>query len=208
MFIVFEGNNGSGKTTLSKMVEQWFHERGKNPILLKEPGGTLLGEDVRRILLNTTYPIHPLTQLLLFSASRNQLLKEVIKPHLEKSNNNIAILDRYIPSTYVFQGVMGGISRSDITLVNDIVSHDIDPDIMFYLRVDDDTIVRRLESRGDTDRFEDMGIDYHVRANQAYDNYFGARRDNPNIYPIDGNQSIDNMFYDIQLVLESRMGAS
>src|SRR5579872_7033380 len=114
MFITFEGIDGCGKTTQAKLLAEHLKSTGSDVLLLREPGGTELSEQVRTILLNKAFA-HPLTreaELLLFAASRAQIVSEVIRPALKKKN--IVILDRFTDSTIAYQGFGRGISLHHI----------------------------------------------------------------------------------------------
>src|SRR5258705_8884098 len=101
MFITFEGLDGSGKTTQISRLAPYLRECGHNVLVTREPGGTEFGEKVRNILMHSG-DLDSHTELLLFCASRSYLVKNVIKPHLSKSNNNIVICDRFSDSTLAY----------------------------------------------------------------------------------------------------------
>ena len=104
LFIVMEGPDGSGKTTQINLLEQYLNEAGYECLITREPGGTVIGEEVRELILNPEYKeMSPVTEMLLYAASRAQLVHEVIGPALEAGK--IVISDRFVDSSIVYQGI-------------------------------------------------------------------------------------------------------
>jgi len=103
MFITFEGTEGSGKTTQVNLTMQYLRDKGHDVLLTREPGGTLVGDNIREILLNKdTVQLSPRAELLLFNASRAQLVDQVLRPHLEAGG--VVLCDRYVDSSVAYQG--------------------------------------------------------------------------------------------------------
>lgn len=164
LFITLEGIEGSGKSTQAKLLADWLVERGKEVVLLREPGSTRIGEKIREILLNKNYKeMTPLTELFLFLASRAQLVEEKIRPALERGI--CVILDRYTDSTLVYQGIAHGIDTSIIQQLNTIATGGLQPDITFLLDMD---IQEGLNKSGFKDRIEEKGFDFHRRVREGY----------------------------------------
>ena len=110
LFIVMEGPDGSGKTTQINLLKEYLEEAGYECLITREPGGTVIGEEVRQLILNPEHKeMSPVTEMLLYAASRAQLVHEVIGPALEEGK--IVISDRFVDSSIVYQGIAGGIEK-------------------------------------------------------------------------------------------------
>ncbi|MBN2732111.1 MAG: dTMP kinase, partial [Balneolaceae bacterium] len=134
MFITFEGIDGSGKSTQIALLRNKLLEEGHKVTVFREPGGTEVSEKIRALLLNPDFDIHPVTELLLFSSARAQLISEKVRPLLNK--NEVVILDRFYDSTTAYQGYgRSSLPLQDIHRLNKIASHNIVPDITFYLKI-------------------------------------------------------------------------
>src|SRR5439155_10059710 len=131
----FEGIDGSGKSTQAKLLADHLSEEGIETILVREPGGTKLSENIREILLshNFDHPVSHASELLLFAASRAQLVKEIILPALER--NAVVICDRFTDSTIAYQGFGRGLPLSHIEHVNELASDELEPDLTFLVDV-------------------------------------------------------------------------
>jgi dTMP kinase len=134
VFITFEGIDGSGKSTQIKLLKQHLAARGFSVQTFREPGGTEVSEKVRSLLLQTQLKVHPVTEILLFSAARAQLIFEKVKPLLAK--NITVILDRYYDSTVAYQGYGRSVlPLLDVHKLNAIATDKLTPDITFYLEL-------------------------------------------------------------------------
>ena len=164
LFIVFEGIDGSGKTTQVELLSQKLTSIKKPNIIVREPGGTSIGEAIRKELKNNP-DLDPVTQLLLFSACRTQLIKEVINPNLK--NNQIVISDRYIFSTIAYQGYADGLDTNIIQNLINISTEGLIPDLVIFI----DTPIETAKARRDTeagDHFDNRPIDYYNRIRDGY----------------------------------------
>lgn len=167
MFITFEGIDGSGKSTQIKLLKQSLIDQGHSVYVFREPGGTELSEKVRRILLNPGYTIHPVTELLLFSSARAQLISEKVKPLLEKGD--VVILDRFYDSTIAYQGFgRSSLPVAEIQKLNDIASHHLEPDITFYLRISLKEAQKRT-ARHTKDRMELSGQAFYNKVIEGFE---------------------------------------
>jgi len=167
LFITFEGTDGSGKTTQIKLLEQYMGAKGREVVLSREPGGTRVSEIIRDIILEPeNKEIVPLTEMILYAASRAQHVAEVIEPAV--NNGKIVICDRYVDSSYAYQGGGRGVDLKIIADVNRIAINGTVPDITFFLDIDPEiSIKRRINSTG-ADRIEQEKLDFHRR---VYDGY-------------------------------------
>ncbi len=168
MFITFEGIDLSGKTTQATLLYNYLKRKGKKVIFVREPGGTLVSEKIRKILLDRKNKnMFPLTEFFLFSASRYQLTKEVIKPHLEKGY--IVICDRYFDSSTAYQGYGGLVALKYINMINRIASENLLPDLTFLVDIPlEESIKRRKETNKINDRFESKEINYYKKIIAGY----------------------------------------
>ena len=167
MFISFEGIDFCGKTTQIKLLKEYLNSINIEPTIIREPGGTLISEKIREILLDKNNDICDNTELFLFLAARMQVFHEKIKPNLE---NNWIIADRYIDSTVAYQGYGKGYN---IDIINKI--HDnflIKPDITFYLSMDTDEMIKRQNKQNerDIDRMESNDISFFNKVIDGYRN--------------------------------------
>jgi len=164
LFITFEGGEGSGKTTQAEMAGDWLSSR--NPVIVREPGGTELGERIREVVLYAGLEIDAEAEMYLFMASRRQLIGEVIVPSLEKGQ--IVIADRYHDSTLAYQGGARGVPAYwPATFPR--------PDITFLLAGLVETGLGRHEDAGKVkDRMEQESIEFHQKVADAYDRLAAA----------------------------------
>lgn len=167
MFITFEGLDGSGKTTQARALAAWLQENGYDAQLTGEPGGTEIGQLLRKILLKEKLSeMHPLTEMLLMAADRAQHVQQVIRPALV--NNQIVICDRYVDSSVAYQGYGLGLDLSHVQVVNEVATGGLLPDLTFLLDVDIDSLIPRLKRRQNWDRIEGRGLSFMERVRDGY----------------------------------------
>lgn len=171
--ITLEGPEGSGKSTQAKTLIRRLAERGIEAIYTREPGGTALGEAIRNILQHNQAGEAPCerAELLLFEASRNQLVEKVIRPNLEKGT--WVICDRFIDSTTAYQGYGRGLPVADVQAINRFTINDTTPDLTLLLDLTVATgferIARRQTATGEAaDRFEQEARAFHERVRRGY----------------------------------------
>ncbi|NTW49609.1 MAG: dTMP kinase, partial [Chlorobiales bacterium] len=131
MLITFEGIDGAGKTTQVKLLKEYLTEKGHEVVLLREPGGVAIAEKIRALVLESKEDINPISELLLFSASRAALIKQLVLPALEKKA--IVILDRFYDSTTAYQGYGRGLDLEIVNQINRIASFGLEPNLTIYL---------------------------------------------------------------------------
>lgn len=175
IFIVFEGINGCGKTTLLNRLGQYLVGKGKNITTTHEPGATVLGGDLRKILLEknrSTYELSPTSELLLFAADRHQHIASIIAPVL--TENGIVLCDRYHYSTTCFQGFGRGLDLNVIDALNKIATRSLEPDLVLLLNISVEEGLRRTAHRNksapvnSTDSFESEKHLFHERVRKGY----------------------------------------
>ena len=164
MFIVFEGIDGSGKTTQAELLAEKLTSIQQSNIIIREPGGTPLGESIRKELKSNPN-LDPVTQLFLFSACRTELVKDVINPHLEEGH--IVICDRYIFSTIAYQGHAEGLNIAYIENMIDLSTGGLTPDIVIFIDTPVEIAKKRRENETN-DYYDQKDIDYYVRTREGY----------------------------------------
>lgn len=163
--ITFEGADGAGKTTQIAELTRRLDERDIPTLSLREPGGTALGERVRALLKDPDIEISPVTELLLFSAARSELIRATIAPALERGE--LVLLDRFTDSTVAYQGVGRQMGTEVVHEVNRIATGGLTPTLTFFLDLPDEVRAVRIGSGG-RDRIEQAGDDFYQRVTCAY----------------------------------------
>jgi dTMP kinase len=202
-FITFEGSEGSGKSTQADRLAAHLQRCGVPHVLTREPGGTPIGESIRDLLQFAPHNSNmtPETELLLFEASRSQLVREVIKPALERGMCVIA--DRFSDSTTVYQGAARQLDREMIEHVNAFAVADCVPDITFVLDVDAATAESRMQrERRKVDRMEQQSAEFYERVRQGYREL--AASEPKRIVMVDGSGDLDEIEKQIWETLSSR----
>lgn len=167
LFITFEGTEGSGKSTQSKMLYEFLKSEGFKVLHLREPGGTELGEQIRKILLSPDKKLSSLTETLLYMACRTQLVEEKIYPALQ--NKAIVICDRFADATVCYQGCGSGVDIKLIETLNEFATRSITPDITFFLDIGVEKGLRRsLRVKGFADRIERRSHNFHRKVRSGY----------------------------------------
>ncbi len=171
--ITFEGIDGCGKSTQILMLKDYFEKRKLKCSVFREPGGTVIGEKIRDILLDNQNSImDPKAEFLLLVASRAQLVHEHIKPRLELGE--FVIVDRYIDSSVAYQGFGRGLGKKIVTFINEFATELVYPDLTFYLEIDEKTFeMRRKEKR---DRIESEGIEFIRKVMEGYSEISSSKR--------------------------------
>jgi len=202
-FITFEGSEGSGKSTQADRLGVHFQRCGIPYILTREPGGTPIGETIRELLQFAPHDsaMTAETELLLFAASRSQLVREVIRPALERGTCVIA--DRFFDSTTVYQGAARKLDRQMIERLNTFAVGDCLPDVTFVLDVDAATAESRMQqARRKADRMEQQPAEFYERVREGYRAI--AAYDPARIVLIDGSRDADEIENEIWKMLCSR----
>lgn len=210
MFITFEGMDGSGKTTQVNLTAAALREQGYNVLLTREPGGTPLGDKVRSLLLEKelfTTPMDSRAELLLFCASRAQLVSEVIRPHL--ASGGIVICDRYIDSSIAYQGFGHGLDLDYLRHILDFATGNLYPDATIYLDITPQEGLRRRAAASlfgeEFNRIDDMALDFHHR---VYDGYKAIAEVSPERWlTIDAAQSPAQVQQAVMEALKPRLPA-
>ncbi len=207
LFIVLEGIDNCGKTTQSDLLRQYFENKGLPVIPTREPGGTEVGEEIRGILLKgRAKMLDPLTQTLLFFASRTEFIKNVVQPNIQRGVNVIS--DRFIASTYVYQGYVQEVDRGFIdSLYNTVVRQKgTSPDAYIILDIPAEESFRRDSNADNQDQaliYEKQGLDFREKLRQGYLEFATANR--VLIVLIDGTQDRDAIHRQVVKVVEDAL---
>ncbi|MGI6667984.1 MAG: dTMP kinase [Acetivibrionales bacterium] len=203
LFISVEGIDGSGKSTQMENMKQYLSLLGCKVILTREPGGTRIGESIRSILLDPSNDeMCAKTELLLYSASRSQLVEQVIKPSLEKSIT--VICDRYVDSFYAYQGYGRGISLKLLDEITGIATGGIMPDITIFLDLDPFDGQERRASLPGSDRIENEVLEFHLKVYNGYKEL--AKKYPSRIKTINAAKPADMVWKDIRRHLDMVLG--
>ena len=184
-----EGPDGSGKTTQINLLKEYLEEAGYECLITREPGGTVIGEEVRQLILNPEHKeMSPVTEMLLYAASRAQLVHEVIGPALEEGK--IVISDRFVDSSIVYQGIARKLGISTVSAVNAPGIGIYRPDGIFFIDLSEAEGLRRKKEQKNLDRMEQEGIDFHHMVSEGYRKVLSGRSE---VMKIDGGRSIDTI---------------
>ncbi|OGR63371.1 MAG: dTMP kinase [Elusimicrobia bacterium GWB2_63_16] len=192
IFIVLEGPDRSGKSTQASLLKAWLEERGREVVVTREPGGTRLSEQIRKILLDPKSSIEPMTELFLYETSRIKHTLEKIMPALKAGK--VIICDRYTLSTTAYQGYGRGLDLKTVETLNRIATMNLKPDLTLVLDIPDRIFAQREHLRAGRDRMERQSDLFRRRVNRAYK--LLARR--PGVTRVDAGRSIDEIQGDIR----------
>jgi dTMP kinase len=167
VFITFEGCEGSGKSTQAQKLKEYLESRGKEVVMVREPGSTPVGEKIREILLGSgaSMEIAPITEALLFAADRAQQVRDVIRPALDRGA--IVIGDRYIDSSLAYQGVARGCGLEAVKNLNEWATDNLEPNLTLFLDLPVAEGLSRV-SETDTDRIEKEKVEFHENVRSGY----------------------------------------
>jgi dTMP kinase len=168
MLITFEGLDYSGKSTQVQLLSDRLSLQDHRVLVLREPGGTEIGEKIRKMLLDKTNTgMTEASELFLFSASRSQLIEEVVRPALE--GDMVVLCDRYYDSTTAYQGYGRGIALEIIHAINTFATGGLVPNLTFFLDIPIREIEKRMSAaKTNKDRMESSGIEFYERVQQGY----------------------------------------
>jgi dTMP kinase len=168
LLIVFEGAEGAGKSTQLRRVAECLGAAGSNVVAVREPGGTVVGDEIRRILLDPESDIVPRAEALLFMASRAQLVEREIRPAL--AEGAIVLVDRFFLSTYAYQGVGRGLHAEALRQANAMATNGLVPDLTLLLTIPVESGMTRVGARDrGLDRIEKVELEFHERVAGAFE---------------------------------------
>lgn len=201
IFIVFEGIDGAGKTCQMEKIKEYLLSRGIDVVLTREPGGTVIGEKIRGLLLDPAHQnMDDRCELLLYGAARAQHLKEVIIPALKQGR--AVVCDRFHLSTVAYQGYGRGISRSVLEAVNDVATDGLSPDLTVILDVPAKVGFERIRENRDVpeDRLEQEKEAFFQKVREGY--LKEAGKSASKCLVVDGNRQVDAVAADLKKALE------
>ena len=171
MFITLEGPDGAGKTTQAALLVAHLRAEGHEVVPLREPGGTAMGEHIRALLLDPRHAeLAPRTEMLLFAASRAQLVAEVVSPALARGR--VVVCERYVDASLAYQGIARGLGIDLVRAVNDAATGGLRPDLTLLLDLDPETGLRRARAAtgraGMGDRLEGETAEFHARVREGF----------------------------------------
>lgn len=190
MFVTFEGIDASGKSTQVKLLENYLRSKNEKVIVVREPGGTKLSEEIREILLSKeNFRMVKECEIFLFSASRAQLVREVILPKLKEGY--IVISDRFHDSTTAYQGLGRDIPMEIIQVIHSLAIDKCIPDLTFFIDISYEESIRRKQMNNlFRDRIELMGKEFFDKVREGYLKIHDLEPER--FYIIDGNNSIES----------------
>ena len=204
-FITFEGGEACGKSTQVKKLKEYISTlKNKDDFLfVREPGGTPLTDEIRRLLLNyeEDKPL-PMTELLLFCAARVENIEKRVKPAIQQGK--VVIADRFYDSTIAYQGMARGImSAQDILTLTKKIIGPLKPDLTFYLKISPSEAFKRKANMGEMDRIEKEGLDFHEKVAKGYN--FISNIEKERFYCLDATKEPDIIFNEIITVLKEKL---
>lgn len=200
LFITIEGTDGSGKTTQMGLIKDHVSAKGCEVVMLREPGGTRISERIREVILDPLFTEMAFnTEVLLYAAARAQLVAETIKPALK--NGKIVICDRFIDSTFAYQGYGRGIGLEVLKSINNVALEGIMPDITFFFDLDPELALVRRKASSITDRIENEKVDFHKKVHAGYMDL--AAKYPERIKRIDSSRTVQAVWEDVKQLLDN-----
>lgn len=200
-FITFEGCEGVGKTTQVERLRRYFEESGQKALFLREPGGTVISEKIREMLLSKENDnMNGKCEALLYSAARAQLLGEVVAPALEKGV--IVVCDRFTDSTFAYQGAARGLGMDFIDELNKLTCGDIVPNVTVFLDMPPRLAFARKGGADKNDRLESQSMEFHEKVYKGYKEV--ARRYPDRFVCVDASKDADEVWEDVIDLLRQR----
>lgn len=202
LFLTLEGPEGAGKTTQLARLEARLRAAGQPVTVTREPGGTPLGTRVREVVLDPAVDIEPLGEFLLYSASRAQLVREVLRPARERGET--VLCDRYADSSLAYQGAGRGLPLPLLRQITAEVTGGLTPDLTVLFDLDPALGLARAARRGQPDRLERADLDFHRRVRQGFLDL--ARAEPQRFLVLDATRSADDLEADIWAAVRAWLG--
>lgn len=179
-FVTIEGCEGSGKSTQLRLLSEYLTAHGVDYLITREPGGSVISEDIRRIILNGKYTeMCPECEALLYAAARVQHLKEIVEPAL--AAGKLVICDRYVDSSFAYQGYARGLGEEFIAEINAFALKEYPPDLTLFLDISPKEAFERKHGADENDRMEQLGLSFHEK---VYEGYCNLLKKHPRICPV------------------------
>ena len=203
--VSLEGPEGAGKTSVLEALIPILEDRGVEVLTTREPGGVLIGEKIREVILDPSHTeMDPKTELLLYIASRRQHLVEKVLPAL--AAGKLVIMDRFIDSSVAYQGFGRGLDKEAIDWLNEFATDGLKPDLTLYFDIDVEEGLARIAANSDREinRLDMEGLDLHRKVRQGYLSLLEKEADR--IVKIDASLPLDQVIANTQQLLLDRMG--
>ena len=195
-FITLEGVDGAGKSTCIKFIKKYLSDKNFNYLFIREPGGTVLGEKLRNIILHDE--MTPETETLLMFAARNEHIHKVINPNLKAGI--VVVSDRFTDATYAYQSGGKNVEIKKITMLKNWVHKNLKPDLTLLFDLPIEVSLSRLRSDGNLDKFEKEAEDFHLKIRESY--LALAKKEPKRFEIINSNQNINIIEKEIYFALD------
>lgn len=204
IFITFEGGEGSGKTTIIKRLTEELTQKGYSVVCTREPGGSKIAEGIRNIILDKeNTEMDYMTEALLYAASRAQHLSEKVKPALKEGK--VVLCDRYLDSSLAYQGYARGLGIDRVYDINLYATEGLLPNLTLFVDIAPSVGLDRIkQNHREEDRLDKEKIDFHERVHSGYLEV--ARRFPERIKVVDGEQSVEEVYADVQKIIFDYLG--
>lgn len=201
LFITFEGPDGSGKSTQIARLKEYLSSKGYEVLLVREPGGTRISEQIRNVILDTgNKGMDPICEAMLYAASRAQLTNQVIIPALK--DGKIVIADRFVDSSIVYQGYARGLGEEMVGTINAYATGGLVPDVTFLINIPVEVGIARKNNQQKLDRLEEEDISFHKKVHEGYNR---LKAENSRIIEIDGTKDRDEIAREIEAIISERL---
>lgn len=201
IFITMEGPDGSGKSTQIELLKKYLEMKGYDIVIAREPGGTIISEEIRKIILNKEFQeMSYKTELLLYASARAQLVEELIRPALEQGK--AVICDRFVDSSAVYQGIGRNLGIDTVYKVNAFALGDVTPKLTILMDLDAEEGIKRKKNQAELDRMEMENLSFHKRVVEGYREL--AKLDPKRIVSIDATLAIKEIHNIIVKEVETR----
>jgi dTMP kinase len=202
LFITLEGPDGGGKSTQARLLVEYLTARGTPALLTREPGGTTIGDQIRRTLMDLgNTGMQPRTEILLFSASRAQIVHQVIRPRLEAGG--VVVCDRFYDSTLAYQGYGHGLDLTALRAITEFATGGLRPDLTFLIDLPAEDGLRRRRRGGQWNRLDAYDLGFHQRVRQGYFDLAAAEPDR--WVTVDATRPVETVQSEIRRLVEARL---
>jgi dTMP kinase len=202
IFLTFEGPDGCGKSTQAKRLAEALKVDGHRVLLTREPGGTAISDQIRRVLMSLdNRRMAPRTEFLLFTSSRAQLVHEVIRPHLE--SGGIVVSDRFYDSSFAYQGYGHGLDLEALRAITTFATDGLTPDLTLLLDLPVNVGLARRKDGGNWNRLDDYDLEFHERVREGYLSL--ARAEPERWVVIDADAPLEKVHLAVRQVVEERI---
>ncbi len=201
-FISLEGPDGCGKTTQAKRLAESLKVAGHRVLLTREPGGTAIGDQIRRVLMSLdNRRMAPRTEFLLFTSSRAQLVHEVIRPHLD--DGGLVVSDRFYDSSFAYQGHGHGLNLEALKRITAFAIDGLAPNLTVLLDIPIAVGLARRKDGGNWNRLDDYDLDFHERVRQGYLSLAESEPDRWVV--VDADQSPNRVEDEVRRIVDARL---